>query len=252
MRVFGQERSNGIAFEVASVRPAKSDSTAMSVSATPGRFSATNIDLRNLITVAYRVPWFRIVNAPTWSERYDVAATMPTGTDAAQLGAMLQSLLTERFKMQAHMETREQPVYALVTAGDDNRYGPQLQRSKFDCAVVMAAPTNPVARAPASDYCEGQIRGRGHVVIRGMPLDALANYLSGAVEDRVVVNRTGLGGTFDLELRFEPTNSGSARSSGEFPTLVTAIREQLGLKLEAQRGPVEVLVIDSIERPSPN
>jgi uncharacterized protein (TIGR03435 family) len=228
----------------------------MSVTTTPGRFTATSIDLRNLITVAYRLPWFRIIGVPDWSERYDVVATMPSGTDVSQLGAMLQNLLAERFTMRAHMETREQPVYALVTVRSDKSLGPQLQRASVDCALVLSArakpPESPPTRASAFEHCDNQIRSPGHVAIRGMPLDALANYLSGAVQDRVVVNRTGLQGNFDLELRFEPPSGGATGNPGQFPSLFTAIQEQLGLKLEAQKGAVEVLVIDSIDRPSAN
>jgi uncharacterized protein (TIGR03435 family) len=227
----------------------------MSVTVTPGRFTAISIDLRNLITVAYRLPWFRIIGVPDWSERYDVVATMPSGTDASELGAMLQNLLAERFMIQAHIETREQPVYALVTARRDKSLGPQLQRASVDCAVVLSAqakPTEPPPSASAFERCDNQIRSLGHVAIRGMSLDALANYLSGAVQDRVVVNRTGLEGNFDLDLRFELPSGGGTGNPGQFPSLFTAIQEQLGLKLEAQKGPVEVVVIDSIGRPSAN
>ena len=254
VQVYSQERT--AAFEVASVRLSDPGSTSMSVMTTPGRFTATSIDLRNLITVAYRLPWFRIIGVPDWSERYDVVATMPSGTDVSQLGAMLQNLLAERFMMQAHMETREQPVYALVTARSDKSLGPQLERASVDCAIVLSArakPTEPpTTRASPFEHCDNQIRALGHVAIRGMSLDALANYLSGAVQDRVVVNRTGLEGNFDLELRFEPPSGAAIGNPGQFPSLFTAIQEQLGLKLEAQKGPVEVLVIDSIDRPSAN
>jgi uncharacterized protein (TIGR03435 family) len=255
VRVYGQERTAS-AFEVASVRLSNSDSTPMSVITTPGRFTATSIDLRNLITVAYRLPWFRIIGVPDWSERYDVVATMPSGTDATELGAMLQHLLAERFMMQAHMETRERPIYALVTARTDKSLGPQLQRASVDCTVALAARATraepPPTPASAVEHCDNQIRSVGHVAIRGMSLDVLANYLSGAVQDRVVVNRTGLEGNFDLELRFEPPSGGGTTTPGQFPSLFTAIQEQLGLKLEAQKGPVQVLVIDSIGRPSAN
>jgi len=244
-----------MAFEVASVRLSDS-ATPMSVVTTPGRFAATSIDLRNLITVAYRLPWFRIIGVPDRSERYDVVATMPSGTDVSELGAMLQNLLADRFRMRAHMETREQPVYALVTARSDKSLGPQLQRASVDCTVVLSARAKATerstARASSFEHCDNQIRELGHVAIRGMSLDALANYLSGAVQDRVVVNRTGLEGNFHLELRFEPPTGGATGNAGQFPSLFTAIQEQLGLKLEAQKGPVGVLVIDSIDRPSAN
>lgn len=255
VRAFGQEQTKVTVFDVASIRRSESASTPMSVTTTPGRFTATSIDLKNLVTVAYRLPWFRIINVPDWPERYDVVASMPSGVDVGQLGAMLQSLLTERFMMRAHMETRDQPVYALVMARNDGCCGPQLQRADVDCAVVLAAratPAGATAQASALDPCDDQVRTLGHVVIRGMSLDALANYLSGAARDRVVVNRTGLEGNFDLELRFELPDSGSTVSAGEFPSLFGALEEQLGLKLEPQRGPVEVLVIDSIDRPSAN
>jgi uncharacterized protein (TIGR03435 family) len=237
VRVSGQEPARR--FETASVRPSGSEATPMSVATTPGRFTATNIDVRNLITVAYRLPWFRIVNAPSWPDRYDIVATMPPGTEAQHLGLMLQQLLEERFLMQAHVETRQQPVYTLVMVRRDGRLGPEIRRSEVDCATR------------ANDSCHEQVRASGHVVMRGMSLDALANYLSGAVQDRVVLNRTGLEGSFDIELRFAAMNGPSAGHS-ELPSLFTAIQEQLGLMLEPSRGPVEVLVVDSIARPSSN
>jgi len=254
-RVSSQERATDAAFEAASVRPSGPGSPPMSVSTTPGRFTATNIDVRNLITVAYRLPWFRIIDAPAWSERYDVVAVMPPGSDASQLGAMLQDLLEERFMMRAHMEAREQPVYALVMARRDGRLGPALQRATVDCEAAMAGqgtPTGAPSPASAVQRCDEQIRAIGHVAIRGMSLDVLANYLSGSVQDRVVVNRTGLEGNFDLDLRFAPLSDGAARNSGDSPSLFTAIQEQLGLQLDARREPVEVLVVDSIARPSAN
>jgi uncharacterized protein (TIGR03435 family) len=249
----GQEQTTP-AFDVVSVRRSDSGGPPMSVAVTPGRFTATSIDLRNLITVAYRLPWFRIIGVPDWSERYDVVATMPFGTDASGLGAMLQNLLAQRFMMRAHMETREQPIYALATARRDKGLGPQLQRARADCAVVLSARAKPTEPPPASafEYCDNQIRSVGHVVIRGMSLETLANYLSGVVQDRVVVNRTGLEGVFDLDLRFEPASGGRVGDSGQFPSLFTALQEQLGLKLEAEKGPVDVVVIDSIDGPSGN
>lgn len=149
----------------------------MSVTVTPGRFAATNIDLQNLITVAYRLPWFRIINLPSWaSERYDIVATMPTDADASQLGLMLRSLLAERFMMRAHMETREQPVYALAMARSDGRLGPQLRRSVVDCAAAMAARV-PLTGTPSRELevtgCDDQIRTSGQVTIRGLSIDVL-------------------------------------------------------------------------------
>ena len=244
VRVYGQERTT-TTFEVASVRLSDSGATPMSVVTTPGRFTATSIDLRNLITVAYRLPWFRIIGVPNWSERYDVVATMPPGTDVSELGARLQNLLADRFRMRAHMETREQPVYALVTARRDKSLGPQLRRASVDCAVVLSAraKATEASTTPASqfEHCDDQIRELGHVAIRGMSLDALANSLSAAVQDRVVVNRTSLSGNFDLDLRFEPPTGGATGNAGQFPSLFTAIRSNSASSLKRKKARLRCL-----------
>jgi uncharacterized protein (TIGR03435 family) len=248
-RLAAQGNASTARFEVASVKPNRSESP-MSVSATPARFTAVNIDVRNLLTAAYRLPWFRIVNLPSWvSERYDITATMPPGTGQAELGDMLQALLVERFMLRAHVEARDQPVYALVRRRQDT-LGPQLRQSAADCAREAAAQTKG-AQGPDGGRCDEQLRAPGHLIVRGMPLGALANYLSGAVQDRVVVDRTGLQGNFDLELRFAAFGAPVGPNS-DGASVYTALEEQLGLRLEPQRATVEVLVVDSIARPSPD
>jgi uncharacterized protein (TIGR03435 family) len=119
--VIGAQSPTGIpSFEVASVKPNRSDIATVpeSFAATTSSFVATNMSLRNLITIAYRIQWTRIADAPSWvSDRFDIAAKIPSDASPSQVGAMLQALLAERFSWKAHLETRDQPIYALVMVG---------------------------------------------------------------------------------------------------------------------------------------
>jgi uncharacterized protein (TIGR03435 family) len=123
------------AFEVASVKPNKSVSSNESVMPAPGgRFVATNATLRNLITMAYDIQWFRLVGGSSrLTDRFDIVAKMPEHVDHGQLRLMLRTLLAERFILKAHNETREQPIYALVLGKRDGGFGPELRRSDADC-----------------------------------------------------------------------------------------------------------------------
>jgi uncharacterized protein (TIGR03435 family) len=225
------------AFEVASVKPNKSGSALESISPTPGRFVATNATLRNLITVAYRIPWTRLVGeSSVLSERFDIAAKMPDDAEPGQMGLMLQTLLAERFHLKAHSETREQPVYALVLARSDGQLGPELRLSESDCT-----PTR--LERPACGWSNGPSTLKAN----GVPMTALANSLSGIV-DRIVIDRTNLTGTYDLDLQFARFDV----PGSELPSIFTALQQQLGLKLESTESPIEFVVIDDIERPTPD
>lgn len=233
------------AFEVASVKPNTSGDTEGSIGPRPGGYAATNIPLRLLIIRAYELRAFQVAGGPSWidGERFDVTARAPEGTAPNQIFPMLRTLLAERFKLVVHTEKREQPVYALLTARADGRLGPNLKASTLNCS----------GQPGQSDQCSmgGSFTGSGGTLKgAGQPLSVLATHVSTAV-DRIVQDRTGLAGGFDFELAWSGSGLKAAPGApSELPSVFTALQEQLGLRLEPSRGPVEVLVIDSAERPT--
>lgn len=160
---------------------------------------------------------------------------------------MLRTLLTERFTLAFHRETREVPIYALVVARADGKLGPQLLPSTLaECAE--RTPPNNTGSAPIP--CGGGFARVGDLAGRAVAFPVLAANLSNAA-DRPVVDRTGLTGTFDWQLRWTPDPLPPTQPL-DTVTLFTALQEQLGLRLDSTHGPVEVLVIDSVERPTPD
>src|SRR5688572_4959959 len=255
-----------------------------------GGFSVSNIPLRLLIRMAYGVQDFQIVGGPSWqmSSKFDIAAKAPEATKGAQeLLPMMKTLLAERFKLKTHTETRELPIYALTLARGDGQLGPDIKPSSADCSNAAAdaqkraeeiakggsaallsmlakGETIPCTIMPAinsSNPAAGfGLRGNGQA------MTALSQFLT-AITGRMVHDKTGLTGLYDFELRFDPqvlmamlpqlgVNVPAATTANlpgsDSPALLTALQEQLGLKLDSQRGPVEVLVIDSAEMPEPN
>jgi uncharacterized protein (TIGR03435 family) len=262
-------------FEVASVKPNRTGEAGMRIGMQPGgRFTATNVPLRQLILFAYQLQGFQIVGGPDWitSDRFDISAkaegeTPPTppGT-VGPMQLMIRSLLEERFKLAVHHETRELPIYALVLARSDKKLGPKLNASTVDCqAMVKAAmgrggPQGPPPSVNGRPVCGMRI-GAGQMMAGGFPLSQLAFSLAQMVQ-RVVLDRTGLTGNYDLELTYTPDQMPQGTPppgapapppiDPNGPSIFTALQEQLGLRLDAQRGPVDVLVIDSVERPTEN
>ena len=227
-------------FEVVSVKPNTNGiSNAIPPSRSNGSFSASNVALKSVIANAYEMRIFQIIGGPDWltRERFDIIARGREGTPDGLRPAMLRTLLAERFKLVAHVETREQQVYSLALLRGDGRLGPQLKPS------APAGGSSP--GFPSASVANGTARINGRV-----SMDTFALMLTSSVFNQRVINRTGLSGEFDLDLRFTPDSSPAP--APEFPSIFTAVQEQLGLKLEASRGPVEVLVIDSVERPPPD
>lgn len=182
------------------------------------------------------------------TERFDVIAKAEGDVPQAApntvgpVHVMLQALLIDRFKLVMHHEQREQPIYALVVARSDGRLGPQLKPSSLDCQRrTLPAPDGPRCGLRAE---VGQFKGGGVTML------TFASALSSMLQ-QAVVDRSGLEGSYDLALAFTPDQPGGrgAPPDATAPSLFTAMQEQLGLKLTAQRGPVDVLVIDSAERP---
>ena len=168
---------------------------------------------------------------------------------------MLQSLLADRFKLVAHRETREIQTYALVLARKDGKLGPQLRATPQECGDWIASGRRGAPPAIAGDLPRGrQMVSAFAFRSNAMPLSQFANLLAARVE-RPVEDRTGLTGSFALELRWRAEQGApdTSSTSEELPTsMFTALQEQLGLKLESTKGRLEVLVIDHIERPTPD
>jgi uncharacterized protein (TIGR03435 family) len=258
------------AFEVASVRPNASDGTSEIRSMPNGRFTATNASLRALVLRAYGLHESQLVAAPGWitTERYDIdaRAAAPPADGPEALLPMLRTLLADRFALRARTETRELPAYVLTLAKRDRRLGPQIRPTEADCTGA-ATPTQDQIRAAARDgwppcglvyivsFTTGGPDGVVKIRVRrsATTIADFARTLVTAV-DRPVVDRTGLDGRFDVEYSYAPRPvTGPAVDAVEnLPLLGAALEEQLGLKLESERTDVPVLVVESIERASPN
>jgi uncharacterized protein (TIGR03435 family) len=267
-------------FEVASVKANRTGAPEGSFVMPPGRFAATNIPLKVLITNAYQLSFFQVVGGPDWvsTDRFDISAKAPDGAPPEQTRAMVRALLKERFTLAVHMETRDTPIYALVNARADNRLGPNLKPSTTDCGPIRAqraAAIAEVARARGGRVpvppppgpnepvvCQMRVSGRGGSTLTyragNVTMSALANALRIYV-GREVVDRTGLTGEFDFDLQFSPPPTTGSIDAGipvapldDAASMFTALQEQLGLKLESTRGPVELMVIDRAEKPDEN
>ena len=235
-------------FEVASVKPHdRANPRAMMVADASGRFTAVGIPIVVLIRTTYNLQDDQVVGGPDWlrTARFDITAKAPDGTSPTTMGPMLQALLADRFQLTSHRETRELPVFAAVKARGDGQLGPRLVAN--GCVWDFTKP--PAPPKPGETRCGNISESVGRLSLNAMPIPAFLQYLAPKV-NRVIVDRTGLTGNFDIELRWAP-DDGQAIDPN-MPSLFTALQEQLGLKLEATRAPVEVLVVDRLEQPSPD
>jgi uncharacterized protein (TIGR03435 family) len=248
---------NEAAFEATSVKLNRSGERTWA-GRNGGSYVAVNTPLRDLIVAAYGLTFepSRLVGGLPWinTERFDIVASIPANAPTSNTALMLRGLLADRFKFRVHNEVREIPIYALVRARTDGRLGSRLAPATIDCEASRAAGggTDVTLREGGSPACGVLASGR---LIRagGQTMANLARMLPQYV-GRSVEDRTGLSGAFDFDLDFEP------RDPKEFtdvpdpdrPSIFTALREQFGLKLESTRGPVEVVVIDGVERPTEN
>jgi len=226
---------NGVAtpleFDVASVKrsqPAMGARVSASTKFSSGRFTCSNLALHYLIAQAYRVQDYQ-VSGPDWmtTELYDVIATMPPATDADDVLLMLQRLLAERFRLTLHRETKELPVYGLIPG----KNGPKLKQ---------------VDRS----FSGGGLNSPGHLILPSVNMEGLATILSRRM-DRPVLDMTGMRGYFEVSLEWTPdgyriTPPVDGASAGT--SIFTAIQEQSGLKLEARKAPIEMIIVDHVEK----
>jgi uncharacterized protein (TIGR03435 family) len=223
-------------FEVASIKPNITGDARSGYNTGQRGFVGTNVTARSLIRYAYHVQDFQLVDTPDWvrNERYDVIAKSDHEPQDDEMRLMMRALLAERFQLTAHHDKRELSIYALVMLRADHRLGPNITKSEKDCTADCGTSVN-------------ESRQAATLIGRGISMDALAVRLSDSA-NRVVVDRTGLSANYDVNLSWTPEQSATTTGA----SLFTALQEQLGLKLESTRGPVEVLVIDHIERPTPD
>lgn len=233
---FAQQTANRLTFEVASIRPSPPDEVGVFFRPLGGGgLRVTGATLKNLIFYAYGVREFLVSGGPGWveTERFDIEGRAgssppepaPPKDEQRERIERLRNLLVDRFQLAFHRETREQPVYALVTA----KSGPKVHES---------AETNSRIRM-----------NRGTITGHAIGIGLLAVNLSNALE-RLVIDKTGLTGKYDFELKWAP--EAAPPPDADPPSLFTALSEQLGLRLESQKAPVEIFVIDAVEKPTEN
>jgi uncharacterized protein (TIGR03435 family) len=229
-RLAAQSSGAQPAFEVASIKPNTSgEPGSRSGTRAGGRYIATNMSLKGMVMQAYGLQSFQITGGPGWIEtdRYDINAKGEENVPERQIWLMLQSLLTERFKLKVHRETKESGIYSLVVG----KSGVKLQPSS----------------ATGGSFSVG---GR-KITAQGASMDDLANLLTMQV-GQPVFDKTGVTGKFDITLSWAPDAASAAGGVEAAPSIFTVIQEQLGLRLESGKGPVETLVIDSAEKPTPD
>jgi uncharacterized protein (TIGR03435 family) len=218
-------------FEVASIKPAPLQpigrtSVHMSSDRSTGNLTYSNVSLRDLIGQAYKLQSYQI-SGPEWLNdvRFDIAAKFEPGSSSEQFEQMHQSLLDDRFHLKFHRETKELPIYALTIAKGGSKLKPS------DTSGQSSSNSN---------------GNRVHLEAK-VTLTKFAEYLSQRT-DRPVLNQTGLDGSYEITLDYARDEGLDAKGDATVPSLFTAIQEQLGLKLEGAKGPIESLVVDSADR----
>lgn len=258
-------------FEVASIKPNDSGGGNSSMgSQGPGRFDTKNVSLRTIIAEAYNFRNFQIYGAPGWlaSDKYDIAAKSEEPASKlsadeawAEMRLKVQTLLEDRCALKVHRETKELPVYVLTVAKNG------IKVKTTDCIVfdINNRPPPPAPGQPRPMFCDNLRGGRNGanstLTATGIPMSQLVRWLSSTV-GRTVIDKTGYSEKFDAVMQWTPdgpprqvTGDDSSKTASDDtvgPSIFTALQEQLGLKLESGKGPVEVLVIDHVERPSGN
>ena len=264
----GPASAGSPAFDVTSVKPNNSGSGRISIMpGVNGGFQAENVTLGMMIRMSNQLQDNQIVGGPKWlfEDRFDMigAGTAP-GRDGTPM-EKFRTLLVDRFKLVTHREQREQPMFSLVLARKDGKLGDKMTVSTVDCT-----PQGPNGRGRGPQPLAlgerpkcGAMIGPGRLLAGGQTMAAFATQLSRFVGG-IVVDKTGLTGTYDLELSYAPDGgiSGFGRDlppqqgapppavNSDAPSIFSALQEQIGLKLEAGKGTIDVLVVDSAEHPA--
>ena len=241
-RVSAQTAAANATFDVASVKPNKSGDGRVMLSLPPtGRLTATNVPLRLLLRTAFDVQDFQIVGGPNWiaSDRFDITAKAPDGVVAPeQIRPMLRALLADRFKLVVHNETREMPIYALVMARPDGKFGPNLKVNPLDCEAVFRAGRGgapPPPPQPGEPIQCGFMIGPGTMTAGGMQLADLARSLSQFVGG-IVVDKTGLKERLRLPVEVRTGGSRVRSWSGAWRRRAAPGRSQSALALHGAAG----------------
>jgi uncharacterized protein (TIGR03435 family) len=245
--LLAQEPQRPLTFDVTSVKPNTSGEQGGSSKAQPGRYVGVNVTLKRVIGLAYR-PVQEFIGGPDWinTDRFDIEGRVEGTPTQDQMLEMLRSLLADRFKLAVHRETRQMPAYALTIARGDGRLGAELR------AVPPCTPP-PASPAPTARRRGGFTVGGGALNGTGVTMTQLAAELPSATEGRYVVDRTGLSGTFDVNLTWNADALSPTTTSAESAaSIFAAIQEQLGLRLVSITTPIEVIVIDRADRPASN
>jgi uncharacterized protein (TIGR03435 family) len=283
--VWAQRAPARVSFEVASVRANPSENQVSSnvpigpgdnYSKTGGRLSARDLPLINYILFAYKVTGDQPASVesqlPGWvmTERFDIEAKTdgdPAKDTKDQMRLIMQSLLTERFKLNARYETKEVPMFSLTLAKPD-KMGPQLRQHPEGAACPALVPATDdrsltttldggyPARCGGFHVIQPSVPGRLRVGARDVTMDFIGKNLLSNFLNRPVIDRTGMSGTFDVVMEFVPEQNGVPKPDSQAldtgPTFLEALSEQVGLKAESTKGPADVLVISHIEHPSEN
>ena len=243
-------------FEVATIKPADPNASGQFIRLpSAGRISVTNMTLLQLIRFAYAEGLgtnLEITGGPNWldKDRYDVEAKVEGTATPAELRLMLRTLLAERFGLKSHPDSKEVNVFAMVLARSDGKLGPKVQPWDGKCNGREPPPAQ-----PKGPRCSAFFRPPG-LVMEGVSMAVVADMLSTPVVNvgRLVVDRTGLSGEFNMQLEFQfrPPGTPAAADDTFAPSLFTAVQEQLGLKLQPAKGTAEMLVVDQAEKPTEN
>jgi len=259
----GGQKTDVPTFEVVSIRPQDADPGL--IPSSPDRFIDVNATLQSLITWAWNVRDFQVSGGPPWadSRRFDVSARSPRPVSEATMRLMVQRLLADRFQLRIRIESRQMPRYVLRTARQDAALGPGLKPAPVNCADVLAArfgaPAPDGGTEPACLWRVGITAPVARMFVDGAPMSQFAGLLERLLR-RKVVDATGLTGAYDIRLEFSSDQLPMAVPPGDAPaapardglSLFTALEDQLGLRLQSEQGPVDVIVIESAQPPAPN
>jgi len=277
---FGPPVDLNTRFEVVAIKAFKDTGGQVLMRMTPGRFESS-VPVGVLLRQALQKPDYQIVGAPGWmdTERYSITAKPPEGVPPTAISVLLLNLLKDQFQLATHLETREQAIFHLVRARTDGRLGPDLKATSVECQTTIAErlaaakaatgrggppPPLPALPGPNDPLPCGFVRiPPGLVAGSGRTIAELASGTLSDLTGRPVIDKTGLTGLYDFTLKYSPELGRVAGPPGllspgapalaidpDAPSLSVALQEQLGLKLESARGPVEVVVIDRFEKPT--